>query len=65
MSENYKEDRFEQEQLVIARFLITHCVADASIVGFLTELPFIIIANWTIINEPEEQYIYPINIRIL
>ncbi|WP_396021233.1 hypothetical protein [Bacillus sp. S/N-304-OC-R1] len=35
----YKEDGFEQDQLVIARFVITHCVADASIVGFLTELP--------------------------
>ncbi|KAB2334817.1 TIGR03943 family protein [Cytobacillus depressus] len=35
----YKEDDFEKNQLVIARFFITHCVADASIVGFLTELP--------------------------
>jgi putative membrane protein len=89
----YKEDGFEQDQLVIARFLITHCVADASIVGFLTELPqassidtdtwievsgvldittyngmelpFIKITDWTIVNEPVEPYIYPINIRIL
>lgn len=35
----YKEDDLEQNQLVIARFLITHCVADASIIGFLAELP--------------------------
>jgi putative membrane protein len=35
----YKEDEFEQNQLVISRFLITHCVADASIIGFLSELP--------------------------
>ncbi len=89
----YKEDGFEQDQLVIARFLITHCVADASIVGFLTELPeassidtdtwievngvldittyngvelpFIKITDWKKVTEPEEPYIYPINIRIL
>jgi len=24
---------------VISRFLITHCVADASIIGFLSEIP--------------------------
>ncbi|MBY0123708.1 TIGR03943 family putative permease subunit [Bacillus sp. S/N-304-OC-R1] len=35
----YKEDDFEQDQVVLARFLITHCVADASIVGFLSEHP--------------------------
>ncbi|MFS0821709.1 TIGR03943 family putative permease subunit [Bacillus sp. 1P02SD] len=35
----YKEEGFTQEQFVISRFLITHCVADASIIGFLTELP--------------------------
>ncbi|MGM7681213.1 TIGR03943 family putative permease subunit [Cytobacillus sp. Hm23] len=33
----YKEDGFEENQLVISRFLITHCVADASIIGFLSE----------------------------
>lgn len=33
----YKEDGFTQQQLVISRFLITHCVADAGIVGFLSE----------------------------
>lgn len=35
----YKEEGFNSNQLVIARFLVTHCVADASIVGFLTEFP--------------------------
>ncbi|WCH49082.1 TIGR03943 family putative permease subunit [Lysinibacillus sp. OF-1] len=34
-----KEDSFTEKQLVVSRFLITHCVADASIVGFLTEFP--------------------------
>ncbi|MED3550636.1 TIGR03943 family putative permease subunit [Cytobacillus praedii] len=33
----YKEEGFEQNQLVLSRFLITHCVADASIIGFLSE----------------------------
>jgi putative membrane protein len=33
----YKEEGFEQDQLVISRFLITHCVADASIIGFLSQ----------------------------
>ncbi|RBW67420.1 TIGR03943 family putative permease subunit [Bacillus taeanensis] len=33
----YKEEGFQENQLVISRFLITHCVADASIIGFLTE----------------------------
>jgi putative membrane protein len=33
----YKEDGFEVSQLVVSRFLITHCVADASVIGFLTE----------------------------
>lgn len=35
----YKEDGLEKNQLVLARFLITHCVADAGIVGFISELP--------------------------
>jgi putative membrane protein len=35
----YKEDGLEQDQLVIARFMITHCVADAGIIGFISELP--------------------------
>lgn len=33
----YKEDGLPSNQLVISRFLITHCVADASIIGFLSE----------------------------
>lgn len=33
----FKEEGFEKNQLVISRFLITHCIADASIIGFLTE----------------------------
>lgn len=35
----YKEEGFKEDQLVISRFLITHCVADASIVGFIAEIP--------------------------
>jgi putative membrane protein len=35
----YKEEGLEKDQLVIARFMITHCVADASIIGFISELP--------------------------
>lgn len=35
----YKEEGLQQDQLVLARFLITHCVADASIIGFISELP--------------------------
>jgi putative membrane protein len=35
----YKEEGFNQDQFVISRFLISHCVADASIIGFLSELP--------------------------
>lgn len=35
----YKEEGLEENQLVLSRFLITHCVADASIIGFLTEIP--------------------------
>lgn len=33
----FKDEGLNSNQLVISRFLITHCVADASIVGFLTE----------------------------
>ncbi|MGM7721754.1 TIGR03943 family putative permease subunit [Metabacillus sp. Hm71] len=35
----YKEDGLNQNQAVLSRFLITHCVADASIIGFLSEFP--------------------------
>lgn len=31
----YKEDGLEQDQLVIARFSITHCVADAGIIIYI------------------------------
>ncbi|MED4351934.1 TIGR03943 family protein [Schinkia azotoformans] len=33
----YSEEGFTPNQLVISRYLITHCVADASIIGFLAE----------------------------
>lgn len=33
----YKEDAFSSNQLVISRFMIVHCIADAAILGFLTE----------------------------
>lgn len=33
----FKEEGFTSNQLVISRFLITHCIADASIIGFLAE----------------------------
>jgi putative membrane protein len=35
----YKEEGFSENQLVVSRFLVTHCVADASIIGFLSEFP--------------------------
>lgn len=33
----FKEGDFTSNQLVLSRFLINHCIADASIIGFLTE----------------------------
>ncbi|GGP08671.1 TIGR03943 family putative permease subunit [Oceanobacillus neutriphilus] len=33
----YKEDGFEENQFVLARFLMTHCVADTSVIGMLVE----------------------------
>ncbi|MCM3783170.1 TIGR03943 family protein [Neobacillus mesonae] len=33
----FREEGLPEEQLVISRFLITHCIADASLIGFLTE----------------------------
>ena len=33
----FKEEGFTGNQLVLSRFLITHCIADASIIGFLSE----------------------------
>jgi putative membrane protein len=35
----YKEDGLAEDQLILSRFLISHCVADASIIGFLTTFP--------------------------
>ncbi|WP_079710518.1 TIGR03943 family putative permease subunit [Paraliobacillus ryukyuensis] len=34
----YREEGFSTNQFVLGRFVITHCVADASIVGFLANL---------------------------
>lgn len=34
----YKEDGMEPNQLVVSRFIITHCVADAGVLGFLAQL---------------------------
>lgn len=34
----FKEGEFASNQLVLSRFLINHCIADASVIGFLTEL---------------------------
>lgn len=33
----YKEQAFSSNQLVISRFMIVHCIADAAILGFLAE----------------------------
>ncbi|SDH87120.1 TIGR03943 family putative permease subunit [Alteribacillus bidgolensis] len=33
----YREEGLHSNQLVISRFLITHCIADASVIGLLTE----------------------------
>ncbi len=33
----YREQDFASNQLVIGRFLITHCIADAGLIGFLAE----------------------------
>ncbi|WP_211749402.1 TIGR03943 family protein [Paenibacillus sp. Marseille-Q4541] len=35
----YKEKDLASNQLVLSRFLITHCIADATLIGFLSELP--------------------------
>lgn len=34
----YKDEELEENQVVIGRFLITHCIADASFIGFLSEV---------------------------
>lgn len=33
----YKEEGMTSSQLVVARFIITHCLADAGVIGFLAE----------------------------
>ncbi|MCI3918848.1 TIGR03943 family protein [Paenibacillus sp. TRM 82003] len=33
----YREPEMEREHLLISRFMISHCVADAGMIGFLTE----------------------------
>lgn len=33
----YKEEGMKENQLVLSRFLITHCIADASIIGLMAE----------------------------
>jgi putative membrane protein len=35
----YREGDMSDDQLVVSRFIITHCVADAGVVGFLSEIP--------------------------
>ena len=35
----YKEEGLKENQLVLSRFMLTHCVADASIIGFVSEIP--------------------------
>lgn len=34
----YKEEGMKANQLVLSRFIITHCVADAGLLGFLTQM---------------------------
>ncbi|WP_167577434.1 TIGR03943 family protein [Ammoniphilus sp. YIM 78166] len=34
----YKEEQMKEDELVLARFLITHCIADASVIGFLAQM---------------------------
>ncbi|WP_163581561.1 TIGR03943 family putative permease subunit [Gracilibacillus saliphilus] len=89
----YREEGFSQQQLVIGRFLITHCVADAGLIGFLTEfdqaaniedntwlkvtgtiqltnyqgspIPIIKATEVETIKEPDQPYVYPINIEMV
>ncbi|SFL56402.1 putative membrane protein [Gracilibacillus orientalis] len=86
----YREEDFSPQQFVMGRFLITHCVADASLIGFMMEfdqavnieddtwlevtgtiqlteyqgsqLPIVQIENMETIIEPDQPYVYPINI---
>ena len=34
----YKEEVMNKDELVVARFIITHCVADAGLIGFLVKM---------------------------
>ncbi|MGP4039848.1 TIGR03943 family putative permease subunit [Gracilibacillus sp. D59] len=89
----YREEGFSPQQLVIGRFLITHCVADAGLIGFLTEfdqavnmedntwlevtgtiqltdyqgsqIPIIDVTDVKTIEEPDQPYVYPLNIEIV
>lgn len=35
----FRDEELSDNQLVISRFLITHCIADAALIGFLAEFP--------------------------
>ena len=89
----YREEGLNSNQLVLARFYMIHCVADTSVVGFLSEseafenieedtwleiegtldmtsydgyeLPIIKAEDWTIIEEPDDPYIYPPLIQLV
>ncbi|WP_208588912.1 TIGR03943 family putative permease subunit [Gracilibacillus suaedae] len=89
----YREEGFSAQQLVIGRFLITHCVADAGLIGFLTEydqavnfedntwlnvtgtiqltnyqgsqIPIIEVTEVETIGEPDQPYVYPVNIEVV
>ncbi|MFD2627444.1 TIGR03943 family putative permease subunit [Oceanobacillus kapialis] len=89
----YREQGFTQSQVVLSRFLITHCIADAGVVGFLSEfegagelaqdtwieatgeltiqeyngkqMPTIQITDWKTIEQPEQPYVYPVQIQYL
>ncbi|WP_391559578.1 TIGR03943 family putative permease subunit [Robertmurraya sp.] len=34
----YKEEGMQSKELVVSRFIITHCVADAGVIGFLADM---------------------------
>ncbi|MFT8323087.1 MAG: TIGR03943 family protein [Bacillus sp. (in: firmicutes)] len=87
----YKEEGLAKNQLVLSRFVITHCIADAGIIGFLSEfpeaekitedtwleatgilektaynganLPMLKITSWKRVNEPEQPYVYPLDVK--
>ncbi len=89
----YREDDFSSNQFVLARFYMVHCVADTSVVGFLSEFeeagkveedtwleiegtldittyngfefPVIKVEEWTLIEEPDDPYVYPEVIQLV